>query len=77
MQKNNVMEKNKNAWEKWKDIAARAATFLARILLSVFYWIFITPFAIVVRTCSDPLQMDSDKGGRWHEAPSSEAEEQF
>ncbi|NDD30738.1 MAG: hypothetical protein EB084_20960 [Proteobacteria bacterium] len=52
-------------WERWKIIAARAATFQARVLLTVFYYTVVPLFALAVRALSDPLGLSPDKGGRW------------
>ncbi len=72
-------KQEKNAWERWKDIAARAATFQARVLLGAFYWTFVTPFAFVVRYGSDPLKIGEEAdGGQWVASDVSSApEEQF
>lgn len=52
-------------WERWKEVAARAATFQARILLTVFYYTVIPVFALAVRALSDPLGLSPKHGGRW------------
>jgi hypothetical protein len=53
-------------WDRWKQVAARAATFQARILLTIFYWTVIPIFAGAMRLFkSDPLGLDRRKGGRW------------
>lgn len=64
-------------WERWKDLAARAAAFQARVLLVIFYWICVTPFAIVVRLLSDPLGYNHERGGNWEKMPTFNAENQF
>ncbi len=61
----------KSGWERWKDMAARAATFQARVLLVVFYWVVISPFAVVLRLFADPLEIGPGRGGHWHRPPSS------
>ncbi|MBQ7501632.1 hypothetical protein IJT93_02810 [bacterium] len=66
-----------SVWGKWKNFSTKAATLLARILLTVFYWIFVTPFAIGVRLCSDVLGLKSKKGGAWTPSHSIDAESQF
>lgn len=58
-----------SAWDRWKALAARAATFQARVLLALFYWFFVTPFALVLRVVADPLELRGSEGGRWHQAP--------
>lgn len=66
----------RSGWEKWKALAARAATFQARVLLALFYWIVITPFALVLRAVADPLELRPGAGGRWHRPPSAEPPQQ-
>ena len=69
---------NMSAWERWKNLATRAATWQARILLGIFYWIFITPFAIILRLSSDPLQIEPDAdGGHWQPCSDSDPWEQY
>jgi len=58
-----------SSWERWKALAARAATFQARVLLTVFYWVVVTPFALVLRAFSDPLEIRDPNGGRWGRPP--------
>jgi len=73
----------KRLWNWWKPIAERIGNFQARIILSVFYFIFVTPIALGVRLFSDPLKMKkSDQGSWWipREARGNsieEAERQF
>lgn len=62
-------------WERWKELAARAATFQARVLLTVFYWVVITPFALAVQALADPLGLRD--GGRWQRTPDSEPRRQY
>ena len=60
-------------WKRWKGLAAGAATFLARILLTIFYWICVTPFAICVKLFSDPLGVKKDgRGGAWQPVHTSD-----
>lgn len=67
--------KAKSGWERWKDLAARAATFQARVLLTVFYWIVITPFALVAQLFGDPLGLRA--GGCWQRPPDSDPRRQY
>ncbi len=70
-------------WTWWKGVARRIGDFQARILLTVFYFIFVAPFALAVRWGSDPLAI---KGGATHgwrtkgdeeRAPMERATQQF
>ena len=46
-------------WHKWKFIAEKIGNFNARVLLTVFYFLFITPFTLMIKLFSDPLKMKS------------------
>ena len=41
----------------WKDFSRRMGNFQGRILLSFFFFIIITPFALLVKVFSDPLRI--------------------
>jgi hypothetical protein len=43
-------------WEGWKRVAHRIGNVQARIILTVFYIVVVTPFAIAVRALSDPMR---------------------
>jgi len=55
----------KRLWNWWKPIAERIGNFQARIILSVFYFIFVTPIALGVKLFSDPLKMKKSDQGSW------------
>lgn len=42
-------------WETWKGFSRRMGGFQSRILLSFFFFLIVTPFALVVKIFSDPL----------------------
>lgn len=65
-----------STWERWKAVAARAATFQARVLLTVFYWTVVPIFALAVRALGDPLGLSTERGGRWTPTPRTEPREQ-
>lgn len=44
-------------WQGWKRVARAIGNFQARLLLSVFYFIVVTPFALGVKLFSDPLEL--------------------
>lgn len=52
-------------WQRWKRVARRIADFQARLLLSVFYFLFFAPFALLVRWFSDPLLLKKNKPPEW------------
>lgn len=45
----------RRAWERWVAIAHVIGTFQARVLLSLFYFVVVPPFALVVKLARDPL----------------------
>jgi hypothetical protein len=42
-------------WGRWKAFSLRLGGFQSRVWLSLFYFIFISPAAIIVKAFSDPL----------------------
>jgi cell division protein FtsW (lipid II flippase) len=46
----------------WKTFAHKIANFQARLILSLFYFIVVTPFAYRVKIFSDPLQLKRFSG---------------
>lgn len=57
------------AWERWKVVAHAIGTFQARVLLSVFYFLVVPPFALIVKV-KDPLGLRRRKrAGGWIERP--------
>ena len=59
----------KAIWQRWKRIAHTIADFQARLLLSVFYFAVVAPFAVGVRLCSDPLRLDPRLRASWLRRP--------
>lgn len=45
----------RNLWNRWKAFGQKIADFQARLILTLVYFIFVTPFGILVRWLSDPL----------------------
>ncbi len=61
-----LLEALRLLWQGWKRIAKRIGDFQARVLLGLFYFAFLGPFAMGVRLRSDPLAIKkgSQKGWR-------------
>jgi len=55
----------KAGWERWKVIAHAIGTFQSRLILSVFYFVVVGPFAVVARAVSDPLRMARGHNPAW------------
>ena len=51
-------------WEGWKRVGRKIGDFQARVLLTLFYFVILAPFAVVVRWRADPLGLK--RGGGWH-----------
>ena len=70
-------------WDRWKRVGKKIGDFQARALLTLFYFILLAPFALVIRRWSDPLSIKPAAPHGWrprvdHDATSlSEAIKQF
>jgi hypothetical protein len=63
----------KRACVRWKAIAHVIGNFQARVLLTLFYFVAVPPFALVVRVLKDPLVLRPQTGGSlWVEGPASD-----
>ena len=45
----------KRLWRSWANFSSRMGSFHSRIVLSLFFFTVVTPFALAVRFLSDPL----------------------
>ena len=52
-------------WNGWKKIARKIGDFNARVILTVFYFVLLMPFAVVVRLFTDPLEIKKDAKKGW------------
>ncbi len=64
----------RSIWDTWKIIAHKIGDFQARLVLSLFYFIVFTPFALVVKMFSDPLRLRTDGTGAWLKRPNGDAD---
>jgi hypothetical protein len=55
----------KNFWEKWKAFGHKVGDFQARLILTLFYFVVICPFAAVVRFGAKPLRLKSLHTSNW------------
>lgn len=53
-------------WAAWKRVAKKVGEFQARVLLAVFYFVLVWPFALAVRWGSDPLEIKPHTPKGWH-----------
>lgn len=48
-------------WTQWKYFGHRMGSFQSRVLLSFFFFIIVSPFALAVKWFSDPLRIKRQK----------------
>jgi phosphoglycerol transferase MdoB-like AlkP superfamily enzyme len=48
-------------WTQWKHFGHRMGSFQSRVLLSFFFFIIVSPFALAVKWFSDPLRIKRQK----------------
>jgi uncharacterized membrane protein len=66
----------KRAWRRWTVIAHIIGNFQARVLLSLFYFVIVPPFALLVKLTKDPLQLRLCEGkSAWTERPEPSSSE--
>lgn len=56
-----LKEEKTSLGKKWKNFSHRMGSFQSRVLLSLFYFIVVFPFAFMVRLFSDPLKIKRRK----------------
>ena len=59
------MDLIKKFWEKWKAFDHKVGNFQARLILTLFYFIVICPFAKVVKFLSKPLRLKVLHSSNW------------
>ena len=65
--KKNPTDLLKKLWQSWKDFSRRMGSFQSRILLSLVFFIFVSPFALAVKMFSDPLKIKHQSNkSHWH-----------
>lgn len=62
-------------WESWKGFSWRMGGYQSRILLSFFFFLFVTPFAVAVKLFSDPLRIrHRSRTSHWQEKKEIQAD---
>jgi hypothetical protein len=54
-------------WNAWKAFGHKMGTFQTRLLLTVFYFVIVAPFACGVRLFQDPLRKSARRSSNWVE----------
>ena len=52
-------------WQSWKRIAYKIGDAQARILLTIFYFLIVAPFALAIRLFTDPLSLKPGSAKGW------------
>lgn len=55
----------RSIWNKWLSFAHKLGNFNARVILSLFYFIFVMPWAIGVKLFLDPLRIKKRSPSYW------------
>ena len=58
-------------WARWKSIAHKIGNFQARLILILFYFLILAPFALIVKK-SDPLGIRKSAKHGWLERTSTQ-----
>jgi hypothetical protein len=53
-------------WQAWTRVARRIGDVQARIMLTLFYYTVLGPFAVVLRMRGDGLALRPGRSGGWH-----------
>ena len=61
----------KRIWQSWKDFSKRMGSFQSRLILSLFFFLIASPFALAVKIFSDPLKLKLP-GGKSYWYPKKE-----
>jgi hypothetical protein len=59
---NGVRVRLKRLWARWTVIAHAIGNFQARVLLTLFYFAIVPPFALIVKLAKDPLRLRPPRG---------------
>jgi hypothetical protein len=55
----------RRSWVWWKRVARKIGDFNARVILTLFYFIFLAPFALAIRFLTDPLAITDKSAPSW------------
>lgn len=57
----------RTAWQMWKRVGQAIGDFIARIVLSLFYFTIFVPFGLITRLFNDPLMIKDNRQHVWLE----------
>jgi hypothetical protein len=53
------------AWERWQIIAHVNGDYIARLVVNLFYFTIMIPFALGVKYLTDPLSLRKNASSQW------------
>ena len=56
-------------WQGWKRFGRKIGDVQARVLLTIFYFVIVAPFALAVRVFADPLGLKPKTAKGWRPRP--------
>lgn len=59
------MDTLRKIWEGWKRVGQFIGDFIARIILSIFYFTIFLPFGLGMRLWGDPLAIKKAPPAQW------------
>ena len=62
--------KLKELWQRWTKVAKKIGDFQARLMLSIFYFVFVLPIGLIARRFADPLGL-KEHHTHWQSKPSA------
>lgn len=65
------MDLLRRIWKKWLAVGQVIGDFIARVLLTIFYFTIFMPFGLIVRLVSDPLDIKRSRPS-WLERKTSD-----
>ena len=63
----------RRAWQRWKAIAHAIGAFQSRVMLNLFFFLILAPFAIGVKLLSDPLRITRQRRSHWYDKETNPA----
>lgn len=56
----------RNFWSAWKKLAHKIGVFQSKVILTVFYFLFLTPFGFIYSFFKDELKIRKTNNSSWH-----------
>ena len=67
----------KKYWNKWKVIAEKIGNFNTRLILTLFYIIFVVPIGLIMKVFTDRLKLRHPSGSAWITKKTQENEQDY